>query len=122
VPCAPSSMPQTTMVSSVATAAPNFLILKTFLLLLSSHVALLRDPPLRIIIYEASEKVPFVVNPPWMKTVLSYNAAVCPNVPSGAGATVGYAVTCEMQTMSAANVKSVDIIVDVSCKGLYVQG
>jgi len=113
------------MVLSVATAAPKFLRVKALSLLVSSHVALLRDPSLsRMIAYEASEKVPFVVDPPWMKTVLPDNAAVCPNVPTGGGAIAvsGPAMTCEMQTTSVASVNSMDIIVDVSCKELYVQG
>jgi hypothetical protein len=52
-----------------------------------------------------------------MKTVLPDNAAVCPNVPSGGGDIYGSepAVTREMQTTSAASVKSMDIIEDVSC-------
>jgi len=110
-------------VLSVATATPKPLGVKTLSLLVSSHVALLRDPSLsRMIAYEALERRLRNSVPPWMKTVLPDNAAVCPNVTTGGGAIVGPAVTREMQTTSAASVKSVDIIVDVSCKGLYVQG
>jgi len=59
-----------------------------------------------------------------MKTVLPDNTAVCPNVSIGGGAIVvsGPAVTCGMQTTSVASVNSTDIIMDVSCKELYVQG
>ena len=97
---------------SVATATPKTLRVKALVLLVvSSHVALLRDPSLsRMIAYECRERRAVVVVPPWIKTVLPDNTAVCPNVPSG-DMIIVRPVTREIQTTSAASAKSMDIII-----------